>query len=198
MRDGTRRLDRGAIIDSDVDPVRPTRAYGRLCVASPGCSERRRVDGSTTGRSRTARRRPVHPAATRASTRRRPATQPPSRQSCRQQRRNAQAFRKRAVVAAPAPHLHGGPVVAPLVAVFVIAAVLFLAVLARVTLLQTVQADALRGCGQGAANDGAGAQGPPRHDLRPRRGDLALSVPARTVIANPKLVARSGRHRADA
>ena len=71
---------------------------------------------------------------------------------------------------------------------FVIAAVLFLAVLARVTLLQTVQADALRSAGK--------SQRTTEQRLKAHRGtifdrdgaDLALSVPARTVIANPKLV----------
>ena len=73
-------------------------------------------------------------------------------------------------------------------AVFVIAAVLFLAVLARVTLLQTVQADALRSAGK--------SQRTTEQRLKAHRGtifdrdgaDLALSVPARTIIANPKLV----------
>ena len=73
-------------------------------------------------------------------------------------------------------------------AVFVIAAVLFLAVLARVTLLQTVQADELRSAGK--------SQRTTEQRLKAHRGtifdrdgaDLALSVPARTVTANPKLV----------
>ena len=71
---------------------------------------------------------------------------------------------------------------------FVIAAVLFLAVLARVTLLQTVQADELRNAGK--------TQRTTEQRLKAHRGtifdregaDLALSIPARTVIANPKLV----------
>ena len=75
-----------------------------------------------------------------------------------------------------------------LVAVFVIAALLFLAVLARVTVLQTVQADGLRNAGK--------SQRTTEQRLKAHRGtifdregaDLALSIPARTVIANPKLV----------
>ena len=75
-----------------------------------------------------------------------------------------------------------------LVAVFVISALLFLAVLARVTLLQTVQADELRTAGK--------SQRTTEQRLKAHRGtifdrdgaDLALSVPARTVTANPKLV----------
>ena len=71
---------------------------------------------------------------------------------------------------------------------FVIAAMLFLAVLARVTLLQTVQADALRVAGK--------SQRTTQQLLKAHRGtifdrngaDLALSVPARTITANPKLV----------
>ena len=71
---------------------------------------------------------------------------------------------------------------------FVIAAVLFLAVLARVTLLQTVQSDALRLAGK--------SQRTTQQLLKAHRGtifdrngaDLALSVPARTITANPKLV----------
>lgn len=73
-------------------------------------------------------------------------------------------------------------------AVFVIAAVLFLAVLARITVLQTVQADELRVAGK--------AQRTTEQRLKAHRGtifdrdgaDLALSVPARTITANPKLV----------
>jgi cell division protein FtsI (penicillin-binding protein 3) len=75
-----------------------------------------------------------------------------------------------------------------LVAVFVIAALLFLAVLARVTVLQTVQADALRLAGK--------SQRTTEQLLKAHRGtifdrdgaDLALSVPAKTITANPKLV----------
>ena len=71
---------------------------------------------------------------------------------------------------------------------FVIAALLFLAVLVRVTLLNTVQADALRLAGK--------SQRTSEQLLRAHRGtifdrdgaDLALSVPARTITANPKLV----------
>ena len=71
---------------------------------------------------------------------------------------------------------------------FVIAAVLFLAVLARVTLLQTVQADGLRLAGK--------SQRTTQQLLKAHRGtifdrkgaDLALSVPAQTITANPKLV----------
>jgi cell division protein FtsI (penicillin-binding protein 3) len=72
--------------------------------------------------------------------------------------------------------------------VFVIAALLFLAVLARVTLLQTVQADELRSAGK--------SQRTTEQRLKAHRGtifdrdgaDLALSVPAKTITANPKLV----------
>ena len=83
-----------------------------------------------------------------------------------------------------------------LVAVFVIAAVLFLAVLARVTLLQTVQADALRSAGK--------SQRTTEQRLKAHRGtifdrdgaDLALSVPAPTalmrfVVVRCRLVRRS-------
>ena len=103
-------------------------------------------------------------------------------------RSNGQAFRKRAVAPHQARVYTAGQSSRRLVAVFVIAAVLFLAVLARVTLLQTVQADALRGAGK--------SQRTTEQLLKAHRGtifdrdgaDLALSVPARTVIANPKLV----------
>ena len=65
---------------------------------------------------------------------------------------------------------------------------MFLAVLARVTLLQTVQADELRTAGK--------SQRTTEQRLKAHRGtifdrdgaDLALSVPARTITANPKLV----------
>jgi cell division protein FtsI (penicillin-binding protein 3) len=75
-----------------------------------------------------------------------------------------------------------------LVAVFVIAALLFLAVLARVTVLQTVQADVLRQAGK--------SQRTSEQKLKAHRGtifdrdgaDLALSVPAKTITVNPKLV----------
>ena len=169
-----------------VDSVRPTRPIAVAAShrhASPA-PPRRKIE---TGRSRPApaarstRRPPV------SSTRGRPVAQP-RRRGRAVSRGNAQAFRKRAV----SPHhpriYTAGQSSRRLVAVFVISALLFLAVLARVTLLQTVQADALRGAGK--------TQRTTEQVLKAHRGtifdrdgaDLALSVPARTVIANPKLV----------
>ena len=97
-------------------------------------------------------------------------------------------MRKRAVSQHRARIYTAGQSSRRLVAVFVIAALLFLAVLARVTVLQTVQADDLRAAGK--------SQRTTEQRLKAHRGtifdrdgaDLALSVPARTVIANPKLV----------
>ena len=60
------------------------------------------------------------------------------------QQRNAQTFRKRAVSQRQVRIYKAGQSSRRLVTVFVIAAVLFIAVLARVTVLQTVQAGALR------------------------------------------------------
>jgi cell division protein FtsI (penicillin-binding protein 3) len=104
------------------------------------------------------------------------------------QQRSVHAFRKRAVSARRARVYRAGQSSRRLVAVFVIAALLFLAVLARVAILQTVQADGLRSAGK--------SQRTSEQVLKAHRGtifdregaDLALSVPARTVIANPKLV----------
>ncbi|MGZ4765644.1 MAG: peptidoglycan D,D-transpeptidase FtsI family protein [Ilumatobacteraceae bacterium] len=110
----------------------------------------------------------------------------PRRRAEIKNRRSAQAFRKRAVKQSRT--YKAGQSSRRLVAVFVIAAVLFLAVLGRVTLLQTVQADGLRLAGK--------SQRTTEQVLKAHRGtiydrdgaDLALSVPARTIIANPKLV----------
>ena len=104
------------------------------------------------------------------------------------QQRNAQAFRKRAVSKHQTRIYRAGQSSRRLVAVFVIAAILFLAVLARITVLQTVQADELRLAGK--------SQRTTEQRLKAHRGtifdrdgaDLALSVPARTITANPKLV----------
>ncbi len=104
------------------------------------------------------------------------------------QQRNAQALRKRAVSKHQTRIYRAGQASRRLVAVFVIAAVLFLAVLARITFLQTVQADELRLAGK--------SQRTTEQRLKAHRGtifdrdgaDLALSVPARTITANPKLV----------
>jgi cell division protein FtsI (penicillin-binding protein 3) len=104
------------------------------------------------------------------------------------QQRNAQAFRKRAVSKHQTRIYRAGQSSRRLVAVFVISAVLFLAVLARITVLQTVQADELRLAGK--------SQRTTEQRLKAHRGtifdrdgaDLALSVPARTITANPKLV----------
>ncbi|HZX55699.1 MAG TPA: penicillin-binding protein 2, partial [Ilumatobacteraceae bacterium] len=112
----------------------------------------------------------------------------PRRKAMLRQQRNAQPFRKRAVSQRQARIYKAGQSSRRLVSVFVIAAVLFLAVLARVTLLQTVQAGALRTAGKD--------QRTTEQRLKAHRGtifdrdgaDLALSVPARTVTANPKLV----------
>ena len=116
-------------------------------------------------------------------------TAPPPRRAARDRRqRNGQALRKRAVSQRRTRIYRAGQSSRRLVAVFVIAALLFLAVLARVTVLQTVQADALRSAGK--------SQRTTEQRLKAHRGtifdrdgaDLALSVPARTIIANPKLV----------
>ncbi|MEA3183594.1 MAG: hypothetical protein QOJ74_71, partial [Ilumatobacteraceae bacterium] len=65
---------------------------------------------------------------------------------------------------------------------------LFLAVLARVTILQTVQADGLKLAGKSQRTSSQVLKAH-RGTIFDREGaDLALSVPARTVIANPKLV----------
>ena len=93
-------------------------------------------------------------------------TSAPSRASSSSER---QAFRKRAVSQHQSRIYKAGQSSRRLVAVFVIAALLFLAVLARVTLLQTVQADELRSGRQVATNDRAATEGSPWHDLRPRR-----------------------------
>jgi cell division protein FtsI (penicillin-binding protein 3) len=66
--------------------------------------------------------------------------------------------------------------------------VLFIAVLVRVTLLQTVQADSLRSAGKSQRTTELRLKAP-RGTIFDRDGvDLALSVPARTITANPKLV----------
>jgi len=113
----------------------------------------------------------------------------PSRKAMlRQQRTAAQTFRKRAVSKRQVRIYKAGQSSRRLVSVFVIAAVLFLAVLARVTVLQTVQAGALRTAGKD--------QRTTEQRLKAHRGtifdrdgaDMALSVPARTITANPKLV----------
>jgi cell division protein FtsI (penicillin-binding protein 3) len=119
---------------------------------------------------------------------RRVTAPPPSRAARDRRQRNGQALRKRAVSQRRTRIYRAGQSSRRLVAVFVIAAVLFLAVLARVTLLQTVQADGLRSAGK--------SQRTTEQRLKAHRGtifdrdgaDLALSVPARTVTANPKLV----------
>ena len=110
----------------------------------------------------------------------------PRRRAAIKNQRNAQALRKRAIKQSRT--YKAGQSSRRLVAVFVIAAVLFMAVLARVTLLQTVQADGLQLAGK--------SQRTTEQVLKAHRGtiydrdgaDLALSVPARTIIANPKLV----------
>ena len=131
-------------------------------VARSRSHHRQRTD-SVPGRSRT----PHHPAPPRQAPQRpaqRPAagrspakhvartppksTRRPSAPARGRQARNAQPFRKRAVSKHQARIYKAGQSSRRLVAVFVIAAVLFLAVLARVTLLQTVQADALRLAGK--------------------------------------------------
>ncbi len=119
--------------------------------------------------------------------RRRAAPQTRRRAQLKRQR-NAQPFRKRAVSQRRTRIYRAGQSSRRLVAVFVISALLFLAVLARVTVLQTVQADELRTAGK--------SQRTTEQRLKAHRGtifdrdgaDLALSVPARTVTANPKLV----------
>ncbi len=162
---------------------RPTR--GRVDVYRSPAS---RPSASRSSRSQRSRGTAAkHDSVASLTTRGRPA--PHTRRRARvDNRSNGQAFRKRAVVPHHARVYRAGQSSRRLVAVFVIAALLFIAVLARVTVLQTVQADALRTAGK--------TQRTTEQVLRAHRGtifdrtgaDLALSVPARTVIANPKLV----------
>ena len=119
---------------------------------------------------------------------RRVAAPPPRRAAKLRRQSDGQALRKRAVSQRRTRIYRAGQSSRRLVAVFVIAALLFLAVLARVTLLQTVQADALRSAGK--------TQRTTEQRLKAHRGtifdrdgaDLALSVPASTITVNPKLV----------
>ena len=168
----------------------------RRVAASPG---RRALESRSNTHRSPASRVPLHraPQARTSSqndrrlppttARRRPAAQPQRRAQLKNQR-SAQALRKRAVSQHQSRIYRAGQSSRRLVAVFVIAAVLFLMVLARITLLQTVQADELRLAGK--------SQRTTEQRLKAHRGtifdregaDLALSVPARTITANPKLV----------
>jgi cell division protein FtsI (penicillin-binding protein 3) len=170
---------------STTRPVPPTRSdQGRISAKH----ERLLTTPSTR------RRTPTAGSAGRAAGQQRGRVEPRGRAGQQRRRaqltsqRNAQAFRKRAVAQRQTRIYRAGQSSRRLVAVFVIAAVLFLAVLARVTMLQTVQADALRQAGK--------SQRTTEQRLKAHRGtifdregaDLALSVPARTITANPKLV----------
>jgi cell division protein FtsI (penicillin-binding protein 3) len=118
----------------------------------------------------------------------RPAPRPPRAvRHARLQQHNASALRKRNPSRPPRIY-RAGHSSRRLVAVFVITAVLFVAVLLRVTLLQTVDASSLRLAGKEQRTTEMLIKAH-RGTIFDRQGeDLALSVPARTIIANPKLV----------
>ncbi len=102
------------------------------------------------------------------------------------------ARQRRAVIAPPPPppllRLRSGNTRRRLVALFIVAMLLFAAVVGRVAILQTTGSEALRAAGK--------AQRTTESVLYARRGtifardggELSLSVPSATIIANPKLV----------
>lgn len=166
-------------------PERRPPAPGRRYPA-PSRSGRSAGAPSRSGRSASAplaRRTPPPPRRRPAPRRSRRAV----RQARIQQQRHASALRKR-TPSRPPKIYRAGHSSRRLVAVFVITSVLFVAVLLRVTLLQTVDAASLRLAGK--------EQRTTEMVLKAHRGtifdregeDLALSVPARSIIANPKLV----------
>lgn len=75
-----------------------------------------------------------------------------------------------------------------LVAVFVISMLLFLAVVARVAFLQTAGSDSLVAAGKAQRVSEAVLHAPRGTIFARDGGELVLSVPSSTIIANPKLV----------
>ena len=75
-----------------------------------------------------------------------------------------------------------------LVAVFVVATLLFLAVVARVAFLQTAGSDSLLAAGKAQRVSEAVLYAPRGTIFARDGGELVLSVPASTLFANPKLV----------
>jgi len=75
-----------------------------------------------------------------------------------------------------------------LVAVFIISVVLFSAVVARVAFLQTAGSDSLRAAGKAQRVSEAVLHAPRGTIFARDGGELVLSVPSSTIIANPKLV----------
>ena len=81
---------------------------------------------------------------------------------------------------------------------FAVSAVLCFAVIGRVTVLQTAQADGLVEAGRAQRTSETVLQAQ-RGTIFDRNGvELALSVPKKTIIANPKLVGDPWRHGLDA
>ena len=201
----------------DVNQPARARSHHRQRSASAVPDRRRAGDHPRDGRPRRARRAPSARACRAAATaaaspvastpRRTPpiatrrATSAPIARTCprsTQRRRRADVPQARGLAAPELAVYKAGQSSRRLVAVFVIAALLFLAVLARVTLLQTVQADELRTAGK--------SQRTTEQRLKAHRGtifdrdgaDLALSVPARTDHRQPQARARPRGHRSHA
>lgn len=112
------------------------------------------------------------------------ATPAPSRSSAPLQRRAPRVRRQRV----PLSLFRAGQSRRRLLAVFVISAVIFGIVVARVVMLQTSDAEALKEAGR-AQRTSTTTLRASRGVIFDRNGDeLALSVPSTTIIANPKLV----------
>lgn len=75
-----------------------------------------------------------------------------------------------------------------LVAVFIVAMLLFVAVVGRVAYLQTTGSDSLRAAGKAQRTSESTLHAPRGTIFARDGGELALSVPSTTITANPKLV----------
>ena len=154
--------------------------------ASPRAGAARSTASRTTARSAATTGRPSAPraAAPRAGVppRRQVATTPPPRT----RHRRVKSARRRAPGITMT--FRAGEPRKRLVAVFVVATLLFLAVVARVAFLQTAGSDSLRAAGKAQRVSEAVLFAPRGTIFARDGGELVLSVPSTTIYANPKLV----------
>ena len=156
-----------------------SRSHGtRAAAARPAKGRTSESPRPTSGRSGTSR----SAAPRMADTRRNVAPATPRRE----RRRRVKTTRRRAPGVTMT--FRPGDPRRRLVAVFVVATLLFLAVVARVAFLQTAGSDSLLAAGKAQRVSEAVLYAPRGTIFARDGGELVLSVPASTIFANPKLV----------
>ena len=174
----------------------PQRTHGRRetvanANARTGSTSTRASASSTSARARAGSAEPGKrqaPARNHRSATRETAASPVRSQRPMQKRITAKKQTKRATKPGVTLTFRAGDTRRRLVAVFVLSVLLFVAVVARVAFLQTVGSDSLVAAGKAQRVSEAVLHAPRGTIFARDGGELVMSVPSSTLVANPKLI----------